>query len=85
MANIIDITTQQTRDTLDPIVEHVLQALRELESDFPETNFEETLNYLFKSILNTVYAGGGYRSIVEAVGVLEATKLEVYAKLTKEQ
>lgn len=84
MANIIEITPQQTRETLDPIVNHVLQALRELESDYPELNFEETLNYLFKSILNTVYAGGGYRSIVEATGVLEATKLEVHAKLTRE-
>jgi hypothetical protein len=84
MSNVIDITTQQTRETLDPIVEHVLQALRELESDYPELNFEETLNYLFKSILNTVYAGGGYRSIVESMGVLESTKLEFYTQLTKE-
>lgn len=79
-----DITTQQTREILQPAIDHVLQTLREIESDSPEVNFEETLNYLIKSILGTVYAAGGYRSIVEAVGVLEITKLEFYKQLTKE-
>jgi hypothetical protein len=69
---------------LSPAVTQALNALREIESDYPEYSSEETLNYLFKSVLNTVYAGGGYRSTVESIGVLESTKLEFYAKLNGE-
>ena len=71
----------ELRSTLDPAVDRVVNALRELELDYPESCTEGNLNYVISSILNTVYTNGGYKAINDAVGVLECVKQEFYRRV----
>lgn len=68
------------RGTLDPVVDRVVGALRELELDFPESCTEGNLNYIISRVLAEVYTNGGYKAINDAVGVLECIKLEFYRR-----
>jgi len=71
--------TQDKRDVLDPSIEQVLHALRQLESDDPSNNTEGNLNYLITKLLFRVYSQS-YRDVNDAVGMLECCKLEFYRK-----
>lgn len=71
----------ELRRTLEPVVDRVIDALRELELDFPESSTEGNLNYIFSRVLADVYHGGGYKGINDAIGVLECAKLEFYRRV----
>jgi hypothetical protein len=71
---------QDKRDALDPAIDEVLNALRELESDDPTNNFEGNINYVITRILHRVYPGTSYREINDAMGVLTSVQLEYYRK-----
>jgi hypothetical protein len=71
---------QYKRHHLDPHIDNLLNALRELESDDPANTHCGNLNYVFTRILNASYTQR-YAEINEAVGVLECCKLELYRKL----
>jgi hypothetical protein len=72
---------QEKRHVLDPHIEALLNALRELESDDPNNNMEGNINYLITRILHRVYKGGGYRGINDAGGVMLNAYLEFYRKV----
>lgn len=69
------------REVLDPVVDELLNSLRELESDDPVNSMAGNLNYVFTRLLNRVYSTPRYDDINEAVGVLECCKLELYRRL----
>jgi len=71
---------QEKRDVLEAGIKSVVDALRQLESDDAENNFEGNLNYLFTSIINRAY-NVSYPSINDVVGVLECVKQEYYARV----
>jgi hypothetical protein len=71
---------QDKRDVLDPHIDGLLNALRELESDDPSNNMEGNLNYLITVLVKRTM-GNGYRGINDAVGMLESCKLEIYRKV----
>ena len=71
---------QSKRDVLEASIASVVDALRQLESDDPDNNFEGNLNYTFTSIINRVY-NTSYRSINDVVGVLECVKQEFYSRV----
>ena len=75
--------SQDLRPTLDPVVDRAVNALRELELDYPECSTEGNLNYLISRILSHVYTNGGYKAINDAVGVLECVKLEFYRRVAE--
>lgn len=64
----------ELQTTLDPAVDRVVNALRELELDYPESSTEGNLNYIISRVLTEVYTNGGYAAINDAVGVLECVK-----------
>jgi len=72
---------QAKRDVLDPYIEELLNALRELESDDPENNFEGNINYVFTVILDRVYSGTGYTGVKDAVGTTVCAILEFYRRV----
>lgn len=72
---------QEYRDVIDPAVDRVVNALRELELDYPEGSTEGNLNYAISRILSIVYTNGGYKAINDAVGVLECAKQEFYRRV----
>ena len=72
---------QTKREVLDPIIDPVLNALRELESDDPSNNTEGNINYIFTRILHRVYPGKSYREVNDAVGILECCKQEYYHRI----
>jgi hypothetical protein len=67
------------RTHLDPHVDSLLNALRELESDDPSNTHCGNLNYVITRLLIASY-GMRYADINEAIGVLECAKLEFYRK-----
>lgn len=69
--------TQCKREVLNPAIDVVLNALRELESDDPSNDMGGNLNYLFTKLLHTCY-GTKYSEMAQAVSVLEMAKLEYY-------
>jgi len=69
------------RAALNPHIDNLLNAMRELESDDPSNNFEGNLNYVISTLLNLVYVGGGYRSINDAMGVLSSVQAEFYRRV----
>lgn len=69
------------RDVIDPTIEEVLTALRELESDDPTNSMAGNINYLFTRILNRVYSSPRYDDINEAIGILECCKQEFYRRV----
>ncbi len=72
---------QEKRDVLDPYLEGLLNALRELESDDPNNNMEGNINYIVSRILHHVYKGGGYRGVNDGVGATVCAVLEFYRKV----
>lgn len=71
---------QDKRAVLDPSIDELLNALRELESDDPTNNMEGNINYVISRILYRVYPGDSYREVNDAMGVLESAKAEYYRK-----
>lgn len=65
------------RDVLNPAIETMLNALRELECDDPANDMGGNLNYAFTKILHQCY-GERYAEMAQAVSVLEMAKLEFY-------
>ena len=68
------------RDVLNPAIETILNALRELECDDPGNDMGGNLNYAFTKILHQCY-GERYAEMAQAVSVLEMCKLEYYRKI----
>ena len=68
------------RDVLNPAIETMLNALRELECDDPANDMGGNLNYAFTKILHQCY-GERYAEMAQAVSVLEMCKLEYYRKV----
>ena len=71
---------QEKRDVLDPAIDELLNALRELESDDPNNNMEGNLNYAITRLLKRCYKGAGYRGINDAMGMMFSCALEFYRK-----
>lgn len=71
---------QDKRDVLNPAIETMLNALRELECDDPSNDMGGNLNYAFTKILHQCY-GERYAEMAQAVSVLEMCKLEYYRKI----
>jgi hypothetical protein len=71
---------QSKRDVINPAVDQVVQAFRELESDDDKNNFEGNLNYAITAILVKAYGLKSYREINDVVGALECCKLEFYRR-----
>lgn len=71
---------QPKRDVLDPHIDGLLNALRELECDDPLNNMEGNLNYIITTLAKRTIAPG-YRGINDMVGMLECAKLELYRKI----
>ena len=69
--------TQCKRAVLNPAIETILSALRELECDDPANDMGGNLNYAFTKILHQCY-GERYAEMAQAVSVLEMAKLEFY-------
>lgn len=72
---------QEKRDTLDPIIDQLLHALRGLESDDPSNNFEGNINYVISRILSRVYTGVSYRELNDAMGILSCVSQEYYRRI----
>lgn len=72
---------QYKREVLDPAIDELLNALRELESDDPTNSMAGNLNYVFTRLINRVYSTPRYDDINEAVGVLECCKQELYRRV----
>lgn len=68
---------QYKREVLNPTIDEMLNALRELESDDPENDMGGNLNYVITVLLKRCY-GEKYSEMAQAVSVLEMTKLEYY-------
>lgn len=71
---------QEKRDVLDSAIDAVVSALRQLESDDENNNFEGNVNYVFSSIIAKSYPVS-YRAINDVVGVLTCVKDEYYARV----
>lgn len=70
----------EKREVLNPAIDEMLNALRELESDDPENDMGGNLNYVFTVLLKRCY-GEKYSEMAQAVSVLEMAKLEYYRKV----
>lgn len=70
---------REKRSQLDPVVDDLLNALRELQCDDPSDSLEGNLNYIFSTVLGRLYASD-YRDINTAMGVLACVQAEYYRK-----
>lgn len=70
----------EKRAVLDPEIDNVIDALRQLASDDPDNNHEGNLNYVITSLLVKAYGLKTYREINDVVGALECCKLEFYRR-----
>lgn len=68
------------RDVLNPAINELLNALRELECDDAENDMGGNLNYVITVLLKRCY-GEKYSEMAQAVSVLEMAKLEYYRKV----
>jgi hypothetical protein len=68
---------KEKRTTLDPAVERLADAFRELDDD---GNFAGNLNYVISRLLKTLYPAANYRRFNDMIGALECCKLELYRK-----
>lgn len=71
---------QEKRDVLNPAIEQVVSALRQLESDDETNNFEGNVNYVFSSIISRSYPIS-YRAINDVLGVLKGVSDEYYRRV----
>ncbi len=70
----------EKREVLDPTIDLMLNALRELECDDAENDMGGNLNYVITVLLKRCY-GEKYSEMAQAVSVLEMAKLEYYRKV----
>lgn len=70
----------EKREVLNPAIDEMLNALRELESDDPMNDMGGNLNYVITVLLKRCY-GEKYSEMAQAVSVLEMAKLEYYRKV----
>ncbi len=75
--------TQEIQPQLDVIACRLVETLRCLELDFPESNTEQNLGYVIAQVLDTVYSQGGYSGVKDAIGMLECVKIEFCNKMSK--
>lgn len=71
---------EDKRHHLDPHIDALMNALRELESDDPTNTHCGNLNYIITQLLLGSYSVK-YSEINEAVGVLECAKMEFYRRV----
>lgn len=71
----------EKREVLNPAIDEMLNALRELECDDAGNSMAGNLNYVFTRLLDRAYTAPRYDDINEAIGVLECCKLELYRRL----
>lgn len=71
---------QDKRNIIDPAIDKLLDAFRQIESDDPDNNFEGTVNYAITSLLVRAYTKTSYRDINDVIGALECCKLEFYRR-----
>lgn len=72
---------QSKRDVINPGVDQIVDAFRQLSADDADTNnFEGNLNYAITAILVKAYGLKSYRDINDVVGALECCKLEFYRR-----
>lgn len=71
---------QEKRDILDPTIDGLIDVLRGMQLDDPEDNTESNLNYIISKLLNKLYTAD-YKEINNALGMLDATKLEYYRRV----
>lgn len=71
---------QEKRDVLNPAIDAVVDALRQLESDDDKNNFEGNVNYVFTTIIAKSY-DVSYRSINDVLGVLKGVSDEYYRRV----
>lgn len=77
---------QEERDTLNPAIEAVVNALDAFICDDDHDYYDAMkgrLNYIFSSILNEVYVKPGikYTRINDVIGILECVKQEFYRRV----
>lgn len=68
---------KEKRTMLDPAIQKLADALRELDDD---ANFAGNLNYVVSRLLKTIYPAPNYQRFNDMVGALECCKLELYRK-----
>lgn len=71
---------QEKRAVLNPAIDAVVDALRQLESDDELNNFEGNVNYVFSSIISKAYSVS-YRAINDVQGVLKCVADEYYRRV----
>ena len=70
----------EKRHVLDPHIDGVLNALRELESDDPTNSMEGNMVYVIYKMLVRVYANGNFDNRSDAIKVLQCAHDEYYRK-----
>lgn len=71
---------QEKRDALEPAIDQLLLALRNLQLDDPMDSPEGNLNYVITRILDKMY-NANYREVNNACGVLTACLMEYYRRV----
>ncbi len=71
-------TPEEYKAIVDPAVDAVVDALREIACDYPEAEDEQILTYAILKLMNTVYSSGKPSDVTSALGVLEAAKLDYF-------
>lgn len=71
---------QEKRDVLNPAIDQVLSALRQLASDDPDNNFEGNMNYVITSLIAKSY-NVSYRDINDVRGMLACVADEYYRRV----
>jgi hypothetical protein len=71
---------QEKRDVLDPVVDQLINTLRQLESDDPNNNSQANISYVLSRLLDRMYVAN-YQEINNACGMLFAAALEYYRKV----
>ena len=70
----------EKRRVLDPVVDDLVRALRDLQlDDTGKDNVEGNLNYVFSAVLNKLYTNN-YADINNAIGLLNCIALEYYQR-----
>lgn len=71
---------QDKRDRLDPIIDDMIRALRDLQlDDSGKDNIEGNINYIVSTMLNRLYTKN-YADVNNAVGLLNCIALEYYVR-----
>lgn len=71
---------QDKRDRLDPVIDDLIRALRDLQlDDSGKDNIEGNINYIVSTMLDRLYTKN-YADINNAVGLLNCIALEYYVR-----